>query len=407
MGQFLKYGGCGDGIARGAADYVAQAEMLNAQIRAWQVQLVGDQFYLQQAQAAVTTTLTSASADDPAVIAARGNVDQLSSQVSGLSAKIAAAQDELAQLKSLTDASRERWQNAGDRAMNNISSVISNDKAADGFWVGLADVLSQVAAVVSIAALLLAFVPGLGALLGVLALAMAAIALVINTVNAVSGKTTAGRAWSSALDVALFGVGRVASAGVKAVGAGSKLLNSAKPAAGALSAAGMRAGASFAGKSARPLYGASQGIANAVRGGVNRVLSGVRQVFDTAYVSAYREAVQGVKDLGKTVVAGSKSVTQTLTQSGVSTLNKAESLMQSAKTAYSNNGGVLGETVKDYKAYGNVLSNIATHSKGIFNPMNTMSDKIAFVTSIAPSAGYGLVDLTLIAKDAKTALAGE
>ncbi|WP_407343190.1 hypothetical protein [Pengzhenrongella phosphoraccumulans] len=113
-----------------------------------------------------------------------------------------------------------------EAAASLIKTVVSADDLHDSVWQNLGggaqevglwawNGMDELAAGLGLLAMVLCWVPGLNAALGAVALIAGALVLVRDTVNASTGNGTWGEAGFSALALVTFGVGRVASQGVR------------------------------------------------------------------------------------------------------------------------------------------------------------------------------------------------
>lgn len=120
---------------------------------------------------------------------------------------------------------------AGNTAADAISKVISDDGISDSWWDKLVDFCEKIGDWVAIAALLLAWVPGLGQILLALAAIISIIKLIDSLMKFAKGEMTLGEVIGAAVGVVLSIVGgkalMVALKGLKTLQAGSKVSKAA------------------------------------------------------------------------------------------------------------------------------------------------------------------------------------
>lgn len=272
------------------ANYLLQAEILQAQIAGLTEQSALAANSLAQSR----SRLDSTPQDEVGYSAMTKSYDADVASAQSMNAQLAAAQDELAQLKRFTRDAHDRWDQAGNAAAGRVDGAIKNDQAADGVWLQIADVLGNISAWVGTAALLVNFIPIIGQALSVVltavALITAAVAFTINLVNAISSKSTAMRAVWSGVAALSFGAGRAVTAVVgralrSTAAAAASASRVATPAVGAVAR-----GVPTAGKSASVGTTTSRsGFERGLKLGWDKFITQTSKVFDDAFVSVFTD----------------------------------------------------------------------------------------------------------------------
>ncbi|GAA4109845.1 hypothetical protein GCM10022215_04570 [Nocardioides fonticola] len=167
---------------------------------------------------------------------------------------------ELRRLQGRLEDSASRVRHAAEKAASRLRDVIDHDGLKDSRWdkvkhavksvakwladnlhlKAISELLSQIAAAVGVAALLLCWVPGLGELLAGFALALAGAALLIDTVLALAGEGSWGKVAMDALLVVAGGVAKGLQGAYGAMMAGGKLTAAAEGAVPGILRAGGR-----------------------------------------------------------------------------------------------------------------------------------------------------------------------